>query len=161
MIILIGQPRWLTLVWPVIIFLGEFLHWIDIKKSGENCTKKFLGKFFAKVSIFLRKNSCKSPYLDAEVMEVAGTKQDSQKVLLFCLTSSQIWFINVVDGHQSTYLTKLENEVLMVACNWPSLNTVHYFVFTGEGEEITCTLVYLDVVDIGRGSHTRCGWICC
>ncbi len=36
----------------MIMFLGEFLHCIDIKKSGENCTKGFLGKFFAKVSIF-------------------------------------------------------------------------------------------------------------
>ncbi len=79
--------------------------------------KEFFGKVFCKSLHFLRKNSHKSPYLDVEVMEVARTKQDSQKVLLFRLKSSQIWFINVVDGHQSTYLTKLENEVLVVACN--------------------------------------------
>jgi hypothetical protein len=127
--------QWLFFGW---IFA---LHW-HLKIRWE-LYKGFFGKVFSKSLHFWRKNSHKSPYLDVEVMEVARTKQDSQKVLLFCLTSSQIWFINVVDGHRSTYLTKLESEVLVVACNWPSLNTVQYFMFTGEGEEITCTLIWM------------------
>jgi hypothetical protein len=41
-------------------------------------------------------------------MEAPVKKQDSQKVLLSCLTTSQIWVITPMDGGQSTHLTKLE-----------------------------------------------------
>jgi hypothetical protein len=41
-------------------------------------------------------------------MEAPEKKQDSQKVLLSCLTTSQIWLNTLMDGGQSTYLTKLE-----------------------------------------------------
>jgi hypothetical protein len=38
-------------------------------------------------------------------MEAPEKKQDSQKVLLSCLTTSQIWLNTLME---STYLTKLE-----------------------------------------------------
>jgi hypothetical protein len=41
-------------------------------------------------------------------MEAPEKKQDSEKVLLSCLTISQIWLITLMDGGQSTYSTKLE-----------------------------------------------------
>jgi hypothetical protein len=47
------------------------------------------------------------PHLDAGVMEVVRIKWDFHKVLLSRLISRQIWLINVVNGHLSTYLTKL------------------------------------------------------
>jgi hypothetical protein len=55
----------------------------------------------------LRKKILRLSHLDAEVMEVANTKKDSQKVLLSCLTSRQIWLLGVVDSCQSTYLINL------------------------------------------------------
>ncbi len=59
---------------------------------------------------FFWKTVPKLPHLDAGVMEVVRTKQDFHKVLLSRLISRQIWLINVVNGHPSTYLTKLEKQ---------------------------------------------------
>lgn len=60
----------------------------------------------------LRKKILRLSHLDAEVMEVANTKKDSQKVLLSCLTSRQIWLISVVDSCQSTYWTNLKKKTM-------------------------------------------------
>lgn len=72
---------------------------------GRNFTTWWKNRFFEKY----KKNGTKLPHyvreilglphLDVKVMEVAKTKQDDKKHLLFCLTFHQIWLINVVDGY--------------------------------------------------------------
>jgi hypothetical protein len=58
----------------------------------------------------LRKKILRLSQLDAEVMEVANTKKDSQKVLLSCLTPRQIWLISVVDSLPVHLLDKFEKK---------------------------------------------------
>jgi hypothetical protein len=65
-------------------------------------------------------------------MEAPEKKQDSEKVLLSCLTISQIWLITLMDGGQSTYLTKLEEgEKKKNPVNWLGsyIKYVHIFPF--------------------------------
>ncbi len=67
------------------------------------------------------KNCHMLPYLDNEFLEVARTSEDSLKKikikikikkeekntnLLYCLTSSQVWLMPLVEACQSSYLTK-------------------------------------------------------
>jgi hypothetical protein len=57
MIILNGQSQWLTQVWPVIIFLGEFLHCIDIKNQVRIVQRVFWESFLQKSPFYEEKQS--------------------------------------------------------------------------------------------------------
>jgi hypothetical protein len=92
------------------VFFGKFSQ-LGKKKKGS--CEGYKGGFLEKMGSshhILRKKILRLSHLDAEVMEVANTKTDSQKVLLSCLTSRQIWLISVVDSCQSTYFTNLRKK---------------------------------------------------
>jgi len=65
--------------------------------------------------------------LNVVVMEIVTTNVDSKKQWLCYLTSSQIWFINVLDGRQSTY--KWQNwkkrPLIMMICHefWQTIDS--------------------------------------
>jgi hypothetical protein len=90
-------------------FFGKFLQ-LGKKKKGS--CKGYKGSFLEEMgsSHHILRKILRLSHLDAEVMEVANAKKDSQKVLLSCLTSRQIWLISVVDSCQSTYLTNLKKK---------------------------------------------------
>ncbi len=67
---------------------------------------------FFKIHHILKKNYQKASYLNIIFMEVVNTKQDFEIVLLFRLTSNQIWLIPFID-HQFAYLKKLGKKTLV------------------------------------------------
>jgi hypothetical protein len=75
-----------------------------VKRKGiAKGTMIFLGKMGPSCHIMMKKK-LRSPHnLNVVVMEIVTTNVDSQKQWLCYLISSQIWFINVLDGCQSTY----------------------------------------------------------
>jgi len=98
------------------------------------------------------KNCHMLPYLDNEFLEVARTSEDSLKKikikikikkeekntnLLYCLTSSQVWLMPLVEACQSSYLTKWRKQnkktplklINMAKRKKPALNSSRPFYF--------------------------------
>lgn len=94
-----------------VFFLLAMVHTMVTKKIMCKLYKGLFWKCCCKSCHILRKNSQKLPHLDTEfILEVTGTKLDSEKILLSCLTSSQTGLIPLVDDHQSTYFTTLKEK---------------------------------------------------
>jgi hypothetical protein len=104
----------LSYVLRSVFLFGEFLHHGDKNKLIATCRRALSGKKKCKSFHILREKSHMSPSLVNEFLLVTRTRQDSKKILLYCLTSSQIRLIPFVDDCQSTCLTKLKKEPLVL-----------------------------------------------
>jgi hypothetical protein len=81
------------------------------KELGVKYTKGFLEKKYAKALIFCgeKVRSCLIWTVSSWSLLIEQ-KGMQKKTFTLLVTSSQIWLIPPVDGHQSTYLTKLEKK---------------------------------------------------
>jgi hypothetical protein len=86
---------------------------LQIFRTECKFEKLFLGKK-SKNHHILRGKNHKLPYWDNEFLLVAKTREDLKKNILYYLPFYQIWFLPLVDDHQSTYSKNGENNKMVV-----------------------------------------------
>ncbi len=100
-------------VWVILslraVFFFRWPHWVTQKNPVQRVQRSFWGK----------KSQCRHIL----IMIYGHIWQrwlffHDFFVLLFCLTSSQIWLIPLVDDHKFNYLMKLKNETLIKSGIW-------------------------------------------
>ncbi len=94
----------------IYLFMFKFLEFFGILVTKVNknplwMVQRIFWEKRAKVAIFWGKESLRFPYLDKSFLEVAKTKQDSQKKIYFFV--AKFGSFPLVDDYKSTYLTKL------------------------------------------------------
>jgi hypothetical protein len=104
-----------------------FFCWWVKRKGIAKGTMIFLEKWAQVATLWWKKMLRSSHNLNVVVMEIVTTNLDFKKKWLCYLISSQIWFINVLDGRQSAY--KWQNwkkrPLIMMICHefWQTIDS--------------------------------------